>query len=171
MTSTVEIITKIAESIHKNNGPALAAERIGEVQAVLDRVLPKYAAALGLTQEEVLAAIEAKRNVTAPNYYQDANFPKMEGVLVFDTPAAFLAAYPSRQYVCPSCRGISGNPYSCDAGTVRDGKTCNWKAYGLFGTMGKGLRVAVKSTFIDSPRVYEIFMPVEAASAQGAENG
>lgn len=167
MTTTVEIIQKIASSIHKNNGPSLAAERIGEVQAVLDRVLPEYAAVLGLTPDEVLAAIEAKRGVTAPNYYQDANFPRLDGVRVFDSPIAFAEAFPSGRYVCPACDGISTSAYECDAGTVRKDKVCNWKSYGLFGTMGKGLRAIVKSTFLESPRVHEIFMPVEAATPTG----
>ena len=169
MTTTVEIIAKIAASIHANNGPRLAAERIGQVQALLDRVLPEYSTALGLTHDEVLAAIEARRDVTAPNYYQEANFPKLDGVRVFESPAAFVAAFPSGRYVCPSCEGHSTDPYECDAGTVRDGKRCNWKSYGLFGTMGKGLRAIVKSTFLDAPRVHEIFMPVEAATAAGEQ--
>ena len=166
MATTLEIITTIAASISERNSPSLAAERIGAVQALLDRVLPEYSAVLGLTPDEVLAAIEAKRNVTAPNYYQDANFPKLDGVTVFDTPEAFIAAYPSRQYVCPACAGISTDPYECNAGTVRDDKACNWKSYGLFGTMGKGLRAVVKSTFLESPRVHEIFMPVEAVAKE-----
>lgn len=167
MPTTVEIIQTIAASIHKNNSVRLAEQRIGEVQALLDRVLPEYSAALGITQDEVLAAIEAKRNVTAPNYYQDANFPRLDGVRVFDTPEAFAVAFPSRKYTCPACAGISTDPYACNAGTVRDGKTCNWKSYGLFGTMGKGLRAVVKSTFLEHPRVHEIFMPVEADAPTG----
>jgi len=163
MTTTVEIIQKIAASIHKNNPVRLAEQRIGDVQALLDRVLPEYSAALGLTPDEVLAAIEACRDVTAPNYYQDANFPRLDGVRVFDTPAAFVAANPSGRYICPSCGGHSTDPYECDTGTVRDGKACNWKSYGLFRTAGKGLRVLVKSTFKESPRVHEIFMPLDLA--------
>jgi len=167
MPTTVEIIQTIAASIHKNNSVRLAEQRIGEVQALLDRVLPEYSAALGITQDEVLAAIEAKRDVTAPNYYQDANFPKLDGVRVFDTPAALNAAIPSGKFICPSCGGHSTDAFKCNAGTIRDGKPCDWKAYGLFGTMGKGLRLIVKSDFLAMPRVHEIFMPLDLATPTG----
>jgi hypothetical protein len=168
MKSTAEIANDIAASVLKTSPGTLGMNRVMEIQAVLDRVLPEYSAALGIAPEAVLAAIEAKRNVTAPNYYQDANFPRLDGVRVFDTPEAFAAAFPSRKYTCPACAGISTDPYECNAGTVRDGKACDWKAYGLFGTMGKGMRAIVKSTFLESPRVHEIFMPVEATTGAPA---
>ena len=165
MKTTADIINDIAASVLKTSPGALGMNRIMEIQGVLDRVLPEYSAALGLSPEAVLAAIEAKRDVSAPNYYQDSNFPRLEGVRVFDSPEAFAAAFPSRKYTCPACAGISTDPYACNAGTIREnGKPCNWKSYGLFGTMGKGLRAIVKSTFLESPRVHEIFMPVEAAT-------
>jgi hypothetical protein len=164
MPSTVEIITKIAKECAASWPGAEGANRAMRVQELLDRVLPEYAFVLGLTPDEVLAAIEAKRDYSAVNYYQDANFPSLQGVKVFDTPEAFKAAYPYGRYVCPACAGHSTDPYECNAGTVRDGKRCDWKSYGLFGTMGKGLRAVVKSTFLDAPRVHEIFMPVEAAT-------
>ena len=169
MPTTLEIITNIAQECAASWSGDEGQRRAARVQALLDRVLPEYAAVLGLTPDEVLLAIESKRTYTAINYYQDANFPKLDGVTVFDTPQAFKKAYPSRKYVCPACAGISGNPYECDAGTPREnGKPCDWKSYGLFGTMGKGLRVVVKSTFLDSPIVHEIFMPVEAATGSAA---
>jgi hypothetical protein len=39
---------------------------------------------------------------------------------------------------------------------VGKGKTCDWKAYGLFGTLGKGISVFVKKEI----RIETIFMPV-----------
>jgi hypothetical protein len=164
MTTTVQIIEKIAAECVAGSPGMTGAMRVGNIQHLLDRVLPEYAFFLGITPDEVLAAIEAKRDVSAPNYYQESNFPPLDGVRVFDTPIAFAEAFPSGRYVCPSCEGISTNAYECDAGTVRDDKPCNWKAYGLFRTAGKGMRVLVKSTFKDSPRVHEIFMPIEAAT-------
>lgn len=144
-------------------GP-IGMERGRKVRALLARVLPEYAAALGLPQADVLEAIESSRDYSAENFYQEANFPKLADVTVFDTPADFLAAYPSRLYVCPACKGHSSDPYECNSGLRRaHGETCNWKSYGFFGTMGKGMRVLVRSTFLKSPRVHEIFMPIEAA--------
>ena len=164
MTTTPEILAKIkSDCIASWPGPT-GEGRAANVLALLDRMLPEYAAALGRTQDDVLAIIEEFRDLNAVNYYQEANFPKLDGVRVFESPEAFALAFPSRKFICPSCEGISTSPYICNAGTVRDDKTCNWKSYGLLGTMGKGLRAVVKSTFLESPRVHEIFMPVEAAA-------
>lgn len=169
MPTTVEIITKIAKECADSWSGQEGANRAARVQALLDRVLPEYAAVLGLTHDEVLAAIEAKRDYSAINYYQDANFPKLDGVRVFESREAFAAAFPSRKFTCPACEGISTDPYECNAGTVRkDSKPCDWKSYGLFGTMGKGLRVIVKDTFLEHPRVHEIFMPVEGTTGAAA---
>lgn len=139
-------------------------DRAASVRELLNRVLPEYSAALGMSEFDVLTAIETLRNYAAANYYQEANFPKLGDVVLFDTVEDFYAKYPLGKYVCPSCSGRSGNAFECDAGTIRDGKACNWKSYGLFGTMGKGLRVILKDTFLASPRVNEIFLPVELAA-------
>jgi hypothetical protein len=164
MPTTVEIINKIAKECADSWPGKEGQQRVNRVQALLDRVLPEYAAALDMTPDAVLAAIESRRDYSAINFYQEANFPKLGDVRVFESPNAFKSAFPSGKYVCPSCEGHSTDPYECDTGTVRDGKACNWKSYGLFGTMGKGLRAVVKSTFLESPRVHEIFMPVEATA-------
>lgn len=167
MNTAAQTMSAIAASINDLCPGALGARRVAEVQALLDRVLPEYAAALGLTMDEVLAAMEKGRTMSAPSYYQDATFPKLDGVRVLESPEAFKVAFPSGRFICPACDGHSTDPYECTTGLVRNGKPCDWKAYGLFGTAGKGMRVLVKSTFKDSPRVHEIFMPLEAATATG----
>jgi hypothetical protein len=48
---------------------------------------------------------------------------------------------------------------------VADGKTCDWKVYGLFGHLGKGIFVFVKEKVAGK----NIFMPV--AWEQGATSG
>ncbi len=65
-------------------------------------------------------------------------------------------ACPSRKFRCPSCGGLSSNPYECNAS-----KECDWKSYGFFRTMGKGVRIAIKEGFIENPQIHEIFMPLE----------
>lgn len=144
---------------------AVGEERADAVRALLDRVLPEYAAALGLTQEAVLQALEQRRDYSAVNYYQMANFPPLDGVLLFATVDAFKAAFPSGQYRCPACGGVSSDPYECNAGTVRGGEVCDWKSYGLLGTLGKGLRVLITDNFLTAPVVQDIFMPVERDGA------
>lgn len=96
---------------------------------------------------ELLDAWENRRDHWYMNYYQDANQPLIEvGVTrVFDTRADLLASLGGRhEFRCPSCEGVSSDPYKCTAGTVVKGKACDWKAYGLFGCLGKGSFVFVK---------------------------
>lgn len=122
----------------------------------------EYAEVLGLSQLDVLVAVEKARDYSAPNYYQEANFPKLDDVSVYATRDEFLAAVPSRQFRCPVCNGVSKDPSRCDSGVVTSaGKVCNWASYGLFRTMGKGLRVVLKDSFLSDPVIYEIFMPLE----------
>lgn len=137
----------------------IGEQRAAETESFILGFLPSYAELLGMTQEQVLDAIESKRTYCAVNYYQQANFPMLDGVKVFDTKQAFAEAAPSKQYRCPSCGGVSSAPYECNASD-----DCDWKSYGLFGTLGKGVRIVVKDTFLDCPKVHEIFMPLEFES-------
>ena len=67
----------------------------------------------------------------------------------------------SKGFRCPACGGVSKNPYKCDSGQlINDEKVCDWKAYGLFGTMGKGFTFTIKDGFLENPKVDDIFYPV-----------
>ena len=55
----------------------------------------------------------------------------------------------------------SKDPTTCNSGVVTKGKTCDWKAWGLFRTMGHGVRLTVLDGFLDNPVVYKIFTPLE----------
>ena len=137
------------------------------VEAFLLKMLADYSGAFGVSQEQLLEAVESKRNYYAPNYYQEATFPSLNGVRVFATQADLLEAFPSRQFVCPACEAISSNPYACNSGKLdADGRVCDWKAYGLLRTLGKGLRFTIREGFLDHPRIDEIFMPLEMAEVQ-----
>lgn len=122
----------------------------------------EYAEALSLSQFDVLVAVEKARDHSAANYYQEAHFPKLAEVSVYATRDEFLAAIPSRKFRCPCCKGESTDPNRCNSGVVTSaGNACNWASFGLFRTMGEGLRVVIKDTFLSAPVVHEIFMPLE----------
>lgn len=135
----------------------------------------RYAHKLGFTQQEVLNALENKRNYSAANYYQSANFPRIAGkVVVFATEEDFRKCFPSHKYRCPRCGGISTDPQKCNSGVKVARKTrddigpCDWKAYGLFRALDGGYRFIIKETFLDQCRVYDIFKPIElVASSNG----
>lgn len=117
-----------------------------------------YADKTGLTAVEILNSWERSRNYWYMNFYQDSKQPLIEGdsVRVFDTVEALKESIGSPQFRCPACSGVSKDAYTCDAGTVVDGKPCDWKVYGLFGHLGKGVYVFVKS----ETRGQNIFKPV-----------
>lgn len=144
-------------------------ERAAELDTFIRDVVTEYAAAVEMPELNVLAYIEEKRDHSAVNYYQRANFPHLDKVRVFATVPDFRAATPSGKFRCPSCEGISGDPYGCDTGNVRkDGSVCNWKSYGFFGTAGKGASILIKDHFEQHPAPIEIFMPLEFEAAAKA---
>lgn len=112
-----------------------------------------YAEKTGLSAIDILNAWEKSRGYWYMNYYQEANQPEIKGdnVRVFDTVDDLNAAIGEPQFRCSSCSGVSSNPYECNAS-----EKCDWKSYGLFGTMGKGVYVFVKSKLWGQ----ELFMPI-----------
>jgi hypothetical protein len=125
---------------------------------VIDRAR-HYAEKTGLEASDILDAWEKDRDYWHLGYYQEANQPEIKGdnVRVFDTPDEFKATLQGKGFRCPNCGGISGNPMTCDTGIKdKNGKVCDWKAYGLFGTLDKGVYIYIKSEL----KGFDIFMPV-----------
>lgn len=146
------------------------AERMRKLTFAVDRA-KHYADKTGIDASEILTAWESRRDYWYMNYYQDANQPEITGdsVRVFETVDDATAAIGKAGYRCPYCKAVSSDPYECNSGVevkrTEDGKqlkVCNWKVYGLFGHLGKGVSLFIK----DQLRIATIFMPVawEAAS-------
>lgn len=153
-------LTSIIEKIKQNardswSGPT-GEERAATVELFITKLLDEYHSKLGLSKLSILKAIEEKRNYMVSNYYQEANFPSLKNVMLFETLQDLLSAIPSKKFRCPSCNAISTNPYECNAGN-----DCNWVSYGFLRTMGKGLRFTIKQGFLERPIIDEIFMPLE----------
>lgn len=123
-----------------------------------------YAKRLGYTTQQVLNALEDKRTSWSPNYYQRGVFPRIgKNVEVFETAQDLRNKFPSGKFRCPACNGISTDPVECNSGLparTKSGK-CDWKAYGLFGTLGKGYSYIIKEEFLKHPMPAHIFMPME----------
>lgn len=109
-----------------------------------------YGEKLGMDWRDVLNEWENDRSCWYMNYYQDSKQPLIQGecVSVFETKEDLLASIQDKGFRCPSCGAISKGPYICDK--------CDWKSYGLFGTLGKGVTFIVKKPFV----VEEIFKPI-----------
>lgn len=161
-----ELIAKIVEQ-SRGTGEDCARR----TEAFVRKMLTEYSAKLGLSQSSILEALEKRRDYCAPNFYQEANFPSLDKVRIFADQSELKAAIPSLRFTCPACNAISTDPYECNSGKPMLGKggkpsneICNWKAYGLFRTFGKGLRFTIKEGFLDRPKIDEIFMPVDLAA-------
>lgn len=152
-----KLISSIENDEQRSNG--LQDYRL-KLQWVVDRV-QHYADKTGLNACDILDAWEDHRDYWYMNYYQDCNQPEIKGdaVRVFDDIPQAQAAIGKREFRCPSCNGVSSDPNRCNASADR----CNWASYGLFGTMGKGAYVFIKSEL----RGQEIFMPVAWESRVG----
>lgn len=97
------------------------------------------------------------------NYFQETNQPALDNkTKIFNTIDDFHNSVGEKGFRCPYCGGVSSHPYECNSGLMvklsnKKGKhPCNWKAYGLFGTIGKGSFVFVKEGLNYS----NIFMPI-----------
>jgi hypothetical protein len=137
-----------------------------DYQAKFDWVIERaqhYAEKTGLAAADILDSWEASRNYWYMNYYQEANQPTIKGdnVRVFETADELLVSIGKAGFRCPACSRVSTSPYVCSHKDV-----CDWKVYGLFGHMGKGVFVYVK----DQLRGENLFMPIawEVATCSGS---
>lgn len=162
-----DIIKIPVEAARKSWEGQTGEERATRVEDLIRRKTKQYAEILGYTPTEILEKLEGKRNYSACNYYQEANFPDLSEITIFNAKEDFKKAFPSSKYRCPACKGISTHLTVCNSGLPIENnqeKICDWKAYGLFGTMGKGFRFVVKESFLEHPVVFEIFNPIERES-------
>lgn len=128
-------------------------ERLKKLEFAVERA-KHYEEKTGIPAGKMLTAWESRRKYWYMNYYQAANQPLIEGdsVRVFETTEEMLEAIGKDGFRCPNCKGVTKNPYTCKSGVkvplLNSGgnpETCDWKVYGLFGAMGKGVYVFVKS--------------------------
>ena len=131
-----------------------------KVMWVIDRAI-HYADKTGLTVTQLINAWEIQRTYWYMNFYQDSNQPELTGdrIRVFDTLKEAVGSFGTKGFRCPACDGVSSDAYACDSGLpleMNDGNPCNWKVYGLFGDLGKGITIFVN----EHVRGDNIFMPI-----------
>lgn len=131
---------------------------------IIDRA-KYYSEVLEIDAITILDKWETDRNYWYMNYYQESNQPSLEGrnIRIFDTLDDFKKSGIEKGFRCPHCNGISTHPTICNSGLKVKRKVCNWKAFGLFGCLGKGTFVFIKSR-IESQT---IFTPVAWESKEG----
>lgn len=159
-----EIMNKIIVEVYNGWPGKIGKERVTRLIAFLLQRVPQYAEVMGKTELETLEILAKSRTCNYTNFFQEANIPDLSKVLVFETVEDFKARFPSGKYQCPNCGGISTSFSTCDSGKTVDKKSkeiCNWKVFGLFGDLGKGIQVIIKDKFVEVPTPIKMFKPVE----------
>jgi len=155
----IELIEEIKQLARYTWPGLIGDERAIEVEKFIKGFLPSYSVALNLSELELLTAIHKRRNVNVVNYYQLARFPPVARFTIYETQNDAMENL-GREFRCPSCSGVSTDPYECNSGLIVDGEECSWTTFGLFRCMGKGFLFTIKEDFINHPRIDEIFMPL-----------
>ena len=124
-----------------------------------------YSEVLGFSEDDIIEKLEENRNYWAANYYQESNQPRLDkDIVIFDNLEQLMKIFPSRNFRCSICGGITTNPYECNSGIKRkDGKICDWKTYGLL-KAHDGFRFTIKDKFLENPIIDNIFKPIELES-------
>lgn len=155
MATKILTYEQIIEQARASWPGQIGEERAESVKNILDTRLENYHAVTGISKDEILIAFEKRRNVNTVNFYQEANFPLLENVTVFDTLEDFKKAFPSGKYLCPKCEKQSTNPFLCSQ------PKCDWSVNGLFRDLGKGITIIIKESFLEHPVPINIFKPIE----------
>lgn len=143
MNVTIEAIKK------SMTGGGWDAERIPAVVTFVTNRGQHYADKLNVKFEDVIAAWEENRNYAAVNYYQNANFPEIDGdTLLVDDVDELKTICKGEGFICGACSKHISSPYEC--------KKCGWKTYGLLGPGKDALYVVLKPAM----RGEWIFRPV-----------
>lgn len=163
-----EIMNKIIVEIYNGWPGKMGLERVAEkVLFIIERV-PQYAKVMGKSELETLEIMANARRINYTNWFQNAYFPDLSEVYVFDTVEDFKKQFPSGKYQCPKCKGITTDYQQCNSGVITDKRkkeVCDWKVYGLFGGLGEEIKVIIKDHFIDIPKPISMFKPVELLEA------
>jgi hypothetical protein len=169
MKTTKELLSQIKKDClclpkHKNNKiDKYDQHRSLQCIKFVTGLISHYSHHTGIDKNIILDALESKRTYWALNYYQAANFPRLETVEIFETLEDFKLKFPSGKFLCPLCGGHSTNPYECNTKRKANTKSgiCDWKSYGLFGCAGKGYTFTIKTEFIKNFKTNTIFKPIE----------
>lgn len=157
-----EIMVNLKQEARNSWKGETGEERSRQLESFLDERIGQYAEKFSIDKGELLEMFEEARDYSAINFYQEAHFPSLDNVRVFQNMAELKKSVGNLGFECPCCGGVSTDAYRCDSGLAmdKDGKICDWKAGGLFKTLGKGVNVAVVDLFLEAPTIEHIFMPI-----------
>ena len=149
-----ELRESAEDDLKRGNNHAGPLEKI---EWIIERA-KHYQLKTGKPYQEIIDTWVSKKNYWYINYFQEANQPLITGedVYLFENIEEAKESFKELGFRCHRCGGISKSPKECDTNIVIDKKTCDWKAYGLFGTLGKGVTIILKDTI----SIENIFKPI-----------
>ena len=149
-----ELRESAEDDIKRGNNHARPLEK---VQWVINRA-KHYQLKTGKPYQEIINIWVSKMTYWYTNYFQEANQPLIIGddIFMFENKEEAKESFKKLGFRCPLCGEISKSPNKCDSGKIVNNKPCDWKSYGLFGTLGKGVTIILK----DSISIIEIFKPI-----------
>ncbi len=136
MNELRDMLNKFRNDKNWNTENRDGTHRFDEEIEWIESMVNSYADFFHLTPDEVAVEMEAKRTYSWPNYYQQSNFPPLDGKGVIGIFKTFADFYDySREHFegfrCPTCGDISYHPQECKHRIEKDGK-CDWCSYGFF---------------------------------------
>lgn len=151
MTTETKGIESLRKAVDKDLQGSSSHDYEAKFEWVLDRA-QHYAEVFGVEREEILKHWEQARNYWYMNYYQDANQPLLNtgNVKMFENLEDAKESFEGKGFRCPKCEKESSDPYECSQ------EKCDWKIYGLFRDMSKGVHIGIKDRLI----VQNLFKPI-----------
>lgn len=160
-----EIIDEIILEIYNGWQGQIGEIRVKDALSFIAARIPEYAKVTGKTDLEFLTFYAKNRRVNYTNWFNESYLPDLSDIMVFETTKDFKEKFPSGKYKCSACEGITTDAQECNSGVeIGKGKNksvCNWKTYGLFRDMGKGIKVLIKEHIEEIPKPITIFKPIE----------
>lgn len=156
-------LTEVLDACRATWGGKTGEERAMKVGTLIEQTCHHYGEQLDMDPDEIFRIIEGQRDYCPVNYYQPAKFPPLTDVLLYDDEADFYAMADGKGFRCPSCGGSSDDPQTCSE------HPCDWKAYGLLGTLGKGVKILFRSKLETNLVPVAIFKPIALEKADVPE--
>ncbi|HBM2815693.1 TPA: hypothetical protein LU109_003605 [Enterobacter hormaechei subsp. xiangfangensis] len=141
-----------------NSEPNMGIDHRRRFRQFIRERITHYAKVLKLSPAKILNAFEQTRIIYATQFYNEKNLPYLDPrrVMIFRDREHYKQVIGITGFRCPQCNQVSLHlPDRCE------NRKCGWRASSAFGTMGRGLRLILRESFLTYPQVYEIFMPIE----------
>ena len=167
-----ELLQKICNDIENSKTLVFVKEKIidtNEILTFIKEMTKNYSDVLGYTEIEILSAMECERKSIPSNYYNSSIFPLLdEKVKIFENVSELFNSINQNKFICPCCKQIQVNPYTCESGYFNNDKQCDLSKNAILKKYSteitndyKKFRFTIRNTFLDKPMIDDCFLPIE----------